>query len=99
MNIASGIPKYYPLAMIERPETCYIRDDTMFVKVTVNFDSVSKTLLPYTVDTDPGLPIYEQEVRLRQVITQEMQSLAAHVAKTKGNDQKVSELSLIPEYQ
>jgi TNF receptor-associated factor 1 len=64
MNIASGIPKYYPLAMIERPETCYIRDDTMFVKVT-----------------------------------QEMQSLAAHVAKTKGNDQKVSELSLIPEYQ
>jgi hypothetical protein len=99
MNIASGIPKFYPLAMIERPETCYIRDDTMFINIKVHFDSVPKMLLPYTVDIDPGLPTYVQEGKRRQIIEQRMQSRAALVAQIKENDRQVSELSLIPEYQ
>ncbi|CAF1234435.1 unnamed protein product [Rotaria sp. Silwood1] len=46
MNIASGIPKFFPLAMIEQEGNPYVRDDTMFIKILVDFGDMPKTLLP-----------------------------------------------------
>ncbi len=78
MNIASGIPKFFPLAMIQQEGNSYVRDDTMFIKVIVDFGDMPKALLPFAFSLNPGLPtnvqqdIIKQEVKRRaQVQTSE----------------------------
>ena len=66
MNIASGIPKFFPLATIEQENNPYVRDDTMFIKVMVDFGDMPKTLLPYALSLNPGLPTYIQQVLIKQ---------------------------------
>ncbi len=66
MNIASGIPKFVPLAMIEQEGNPYVRDDTMFIKVMVDFGDMPKTLLPYALSLNPGLPTHVQHVMIKQ---------------------------------
>ncbi|CAF1039821.1 unnamed protein product [Didymodactylos carnosus] len=61
MNIASGIPKFYPLPIIQQNNNSYVRDDTMFIKVMVDFANMPKTMLPYTLSLNPGLPDYIQQ--------------------------------------
>ncbi|CAF4942854.1 unnamed protein product, partial [Rotaria socialis] len=61
MNTASGIPKFFPLAMIQQDGNPYIRDDTMFIKVMVDFGDMLKTLLPYALSLNPGLPMHIQQ--------------------------------------
>jgi hypothetical protein len=66
MNIASGISKFFPLAMIEQEGNPYVRDDTMFIKVMVDFGDMPKTLLPYALSLNPGLPIHIQQTMIKQ---------------------------------
>ena len=66
MNIASGIPKFFPLAMIQQDNNPYVRDDTMFIKVMVDFGDMPKTLLPYALSLNPGLPMYVQQILIKQ---------------------------------
>ncbi|CAF2958138.1 unnamed protein product, partial [Rotaria sp. Silwood2] len=58
MNIASGIPKFFPLTLIQQEGNPYVRDDTMFIKVMVDFGDMPKTLLPYALSLNPGLPMH-----------------------------------------
>ena len=66
MNIASGIPKFFPLAMIQQEENPYVRNDTMFIKIMVDFADIPKTLLPYAFSLNPGLPINIQQILIKQ---------------------------------
>ncbi|CAF1262355.1 unnamed protein product [Rotaria sordida] len=66
MNIASGIPKFFPLAMIEQDDNPYVRDDTMFIKILVDFGDMPKTLLPYALSLNPGLPTHIQQMMIKQ---------------------------------
>jgi TNF receptor-associated factor 2 len=66
MNIASGIPKFFPLAMIQQEGNPYVRDDTMFIKVMVDFGDIPKTLLPFAFSLNPGLPTNIQQDIIRQ---------------------------------
>ena len=66
MNIASGIPKFFPLAMIEQRDNPYVRDDTMFIKIMVDFGDIPKTLLPYAMSLNPGLPSVVQQGIIRE---------------------------------
>ncbi|CAF4667636.1 unnamed protein product [Rotaria sp. Silwood1] len=66
MNIASGIPKFFPLAMIQQEGNPYVRDDTMFMKVMVDFEEIPKTLLPYALSLNPGLPMQIQQAMIKQ---------------------------------
>jgi hypothetical protein len=66
MNIASGIPKFFPLAMIEQENNPYVQDDTMFIKVMVDFGDMPKTLLPYALSLNPGLPTYIQQTMINE---------------------------------
>ena len=68
MNIASGIPKFVPLTTIHQEGNPYIRDDTIFIKVMVDFEDMSKTLLSYALSLNPGLPIHVQQ----EIIKEEM---------------------------
>jgi hypothetical protein len=66
MNIASGIPKFFPLAMIQQEGNPYVRDDTMFIKVMVDFGDMPKTLLPYALSLNPGLPMHIRQIMVKQ---------------------------------
>ncbi|CAF3641287.1 unnamed protein product [Adineta steineri] len=66
MNIASGIPKFIPLSMLEEENSRYVRDDTMFIKVMVDMSGMNKTLLPYMFSLNPGLPIHVQQLLIKQ---------------------------------
>ncbi|CAF0926041.1 unnamed protein product [Rotaria sp. Silwood1] len=66
MNIASGIPKFIPLEMIQQEGSPYVRDDTMFIKILVDFGEIQKTLLPYALSLNPGLPMHIQQTMIKQ---------------------------------
>ncbi|UJR26899.1 hypothetical protein I4U23_008209 [Adineta vaga] len=68
MNIASGIPKFCPLVMIQQEGNPYVRDDTMFIKVMVDFGDMPETLLPYTFSLNPGLPMHVYQTKVREQI-------------------------------
>jgi hypothetical protein len=65
-NIASGIPKFFPLATIQQKGNPYVRDDTMFIKVMVDFADMPKTLLPFVLSLNPGLPTNVQQDMIKQ---------------------------------
>jgi hypothetical protein len=66
MNIASGIPKFFPLAMIQQDNNPYVRDDTMFIKIMIDFGDMQKTLLPFALSLNPGLPTHVQQALIQQ---------------------------------
>ncbi|CAF0792382.1 unnamed protein product [Adineta steineri] len=75
MNIASGIPKFVPLDMIDKPDSSYVKDDTMFIKVMVDFENMTKTILPYISLLNPGLPAHIQQKMIRQEIERKAQKV------------------------
>ncbi|CAF1106165.1 unnamed protein product [Rotaria sordida] len=66
MNIASGIPKFFPLKVIQQEGNPYVRDDAMFIKIMVDFGDIHKTLLPYALSLNPGLPMHIQQAMIKQ---------------------------------
>ncbi|CAF5024301.1 unnamed protein product, partial [Rotaria sp. Silwood1] len=66
MHIASGIPKFFLLEAIQEEGSPYVRDDTMFIKVMVDFGETLKTLLPYALSLNPGLPTHIQQAMIQQ---------------------------------
>ncbi|CAF1080002.1 unnamed protein product [Rotaria sordida] len=76
MNIASGIPKFFPLTMIEQDGNPYVRDDTMFIKIMVDFGDMPKTLLPYALGLNPGLPINIQQAMIKREAERRAQQAA-----------------------
>jgi hypothetical protein len=58
MNIASGIPKFVPLSTLQQEGNPYVRDDTMFIQVMVDFSDIASTLLPYAFSLNPGFPMH-----------------------------------------
>ena len=63
MNIASGIPKFFPIAMIQQDDNPYVQDDTIYIKIMIDFEDMPNSELPFAMSLDPGLP-----VRVRQQI-------------------------------
>ncbi|CAF1187136.1 unnamed protein product, partial [Didymodactylos carnosus] len=74
MNIASGIPKFFPLPMIQQDGNNYVRDDTMFIKVIVDFADMPKMILPYALSLNPGLPHHVQQYLIKQEIQKRQQA-------------------------
>ncbi|CAF3566686.1 unnamed protein product [Rotaria socialis] len=66
MNIASGIPKFVQLDKIQQPNSRYVKENVMFIRVMVDFANLNKTMLPYAVSLNPGLPIYCQQRLIQQ---------------------------------
>jgi hypothetical protein len=66
MNIASGIPKFVPLSLIQQEGNPYVRDDTIFIKVMVDFVGIPNMLLADALHLNPGLPTNVQQVVIRQ---------------------------------
>jgi len=65
-NIASGIPKFFPLPMIQQDDNPYVRDDTLFLKIVVDLNDTPKMILPYMLTLNPGLPNHVQQILINQ---------------------------------
>ena len=68
MNIASGIPKFCQLPVIQQDNNPYVRDDCMFIRCMVDFASRPKEMLPYICSINPAIPADVQ----REMIQSEM---------------------------
>ncbi|CAF1518141.1 unnamed protein product [Didymodactylos carnosus] len=71
MNVASGIPKFFPLSMIQQENNNYVQDNTMFIKVIVDFADFSKMMLPNALSLNPGLPSHVQQHLIKHDFTQD----------------------------
>jgi hypothetical protein len=82
MNIASGIPKFFPLAIFQQDNNPYIHDDTMFIKIVVHFVDRPRTLLSYILGINPGLPAPIQQIMIKDEIEKRVQQQQAIVTQT-----------------
>ncbi|CAF3408669.1 unnamed protein product [Rotaria sp. Silwood2] len=73
MNIASGIPKFVPLTIIQQDNNPYVRDDTMFIKTIIDFSDIPKQLVPYILSVNPGLPMLTQHELIKREIEKQAQ--------------------------
>ena len=55
-NIPSGIRKFVRLEVLKPQDNSYVRDDTVFIKVIVDFANFSKKLLLFACSLNPALP-------------------------------------------
>ncbi|CAF4333164.1 unnamed protein product, partial [Rotaria magnacalcarata] len=53
MNTTSGTPKFCPPPSIQHQGNPYVRDDTIFIKIMVDFGDTPKTSLPYALTLNP----------------------------------------------
>ncbi|CAF0800447.1 unnamed protein product [Rotaria sordida] len=65
-NVASGIPKFFPLPMIQQDDNSYVRDDILFLKIIVDLNETPKMILPFMLTLNPGLPNHVQQVLINQ---------------------------------
>lgn len=58
MNIASGIPRFLPLEKIKENsnENRYVLNDTLFIKVFIDYVGVARSLIKFILNLDPSLP-------------------------------------------
>ncbi|CAF1205586.1 unnamed protein product [Adineta ricciae] len=87
MNIASGIPRFAPLKVIEDSDTPYVKNDTMFIKVIVDFENIPKVVVPFAAKLNPGLPTHIQHRLIQREIEQRAQ--AAKPTNLISTDNKI----------
>ena len=80
MNIASGIPKFLPLSMLEASNCSYIRDDCLFIRCVVELAIIPKPVIPFVFTINPGLPNHMQQSMIQAEI-QKSQTLMNNVVR------------------
>ncbi|CAF2099390.1 unnamed protein product [Rotaria magnacalcarata] len=65
MNTTSGTPKFCPPPSIQHQGNPYVRDDTIFIKIMVDFGDTPKTSLPYALTLNPGLPMHVPQAMIK----------------------------------
>ncbi|CAF1439752.1 unnamed protein product, partial [Rotaria sp. Silwood1] len=76
---------FFPLTMIQQEGNPYVRDDTMFIKVMVDFDDMAKTLLPYALSLNPGLPLHIQQLMIKQEAERRAQQQSQQTPTSPAN--------------
>lgn len=76
-NIASGIPKFFPLPMLLQDDNGYVREDTIYIKVLVALTEAPKLALPFLLTLNPALPTYVQENLVNQELAKRQQQASA----------------------
>ena len=66
MNNASGIPRFVSLKTLQQENNSYIRDDTMFIKVMIDFSNIPNAVLSYAMNLSPALTTLIQQAMIRQ---------------------------------
>ncbi len=76
-NIASGIPKFFPLPMLLQDDNAYVRENTLYIKIIIALNETPKALLPFMLTLNPALPNYVQENLINQEAAKQQQSSTA----------------------
>ncbi|CAF1260600.1 unnamed protein product [Rotaria sordida] len=97
-NIASGIQKYCPLAIIKKRMNSYVQNDEMFIKIIVDFHDTPRQLLPEILKLNPGFPEYVQEDKKHTERNLYKQVREALEAVKRRSDQEVLQYGLVPTY-
>ncbi|UJR08383.1 hypothetical protein I4U23_012654 [Adineta vaga] len=66
MNVASGIPKFALLSLLQQDNSPYVRDDTVYIKVMIDFNDMSTSLMEYALNLNPALTISVQQAMIQQ---------------------------------
>lgn len=74
-NVASGIPRFYLLASLIQDNNPYLRDNTMLLKIFVDFEELPKNMITYVMSINPGIPTHIQY----KMINEEIAKRAANV--------------------
>ncbi|CAF1052247.1 unnamed protein product [Adineta ricciae] len=90
-NVASGIRKFCPLALLQNEDSPYIIEDTMFIKITVDFVGIPHELLPDMFKMDPGLPPHVQHSRINDISTNFQAIQSTHVAEILQAERQISQ--------
>ncbi|CAF1049504.1 unnamed protein product [Rotaria sordida] len=70
-------------------ENCYVRDDTMFIKIMLDFGETLREVLPYILSVNRGLPTHIQEAIRCMKIEKYKQAREALIAEIIRNDQEI----------
>lgn len=76
-NVASGIPKFYPLISLQQDNNPYVREDTLYLKVIVELNETPRSLLPIMLTLNAALPTHVQENMAQQQLTRNQQQQQA----------------------
>jgi hypothetical protein len=70
INIASGIPKFLSLAEFNRPvnENLYIINDTIYIKILIDFIGLSRSILPFIFNINIAFPAHIQQKLISEEI-------------------------------
>ena len=85
MNTACGIRVFLPLTKLQPENTPYIRDDTMFIKVMIDFLGMPREILPYALGLSPALTTEIHQAMIQQEI-EERQQQQPSVSTTANNE-------------
>ena len=85
MNIASGIPKFFPTMMFQQENNSYIRDDCMFIRCVVDLAALPKTVLPFVMLLNPALPTAMQY----EMVQAEIQKQAISTSSASNSEIRV----------
>lgn len=94
MNIASGLPKFFPLSIFRQDNNPYVRDNSIFIRCMVDFRSIPKPCIPYMVNLNPGLPLAVQQEAIQGEI-QKYKTTITMEASTVDSSKKIDELKVI----
>ena len=89
------LSRFCPLAAIQPADSHYIREDTMFIKVRVDFDSTPMGILPHMITLNPGLPHHVQEAFRRDEVNRYNQARLALDEQIHRDRQEVCDKALI----
>ncbi len=89
VNVVSGIPKFFAIDMIQQEGNPYVRDNTIFITVMIDFVDMPKTLLPYALSLNPGLPPHVQQATIKQEAERRAQQQLQLVAQ--GENERMGE--------
>ena len=76
-NTASGIPKFFPLPMLQQDENAYVRENTLYIRIIVAFNETPKSMLPFMLTLNPALPSYVQETLINQEAAKQQANTAS----------------------
>ncbi len=94
MNIGSGISKFAPVTIFQQENNPYIRDDTMFIKVMIDFDDMCKTILPYALSLNPGLTNEIQQAMIRKELEKQQQQQISNSSMTNNEIKQSMKMDL-----
>ncbi|CAF1292199.1 unnamed protein product [Rotaria sordida] len=85
MNIASGLPKFAPLTIFQQENNPYVRNDIIFITVTIDFNNTPKTILPYMFNLSPALTTQIKQTMIRQETEKQQQVSNSPTMNFEGN--------------